>query len=344
MDENKETPKTYSEGEPLSRVKTYQDAIAEALRSQEMSSAGMLIAEQKKRDNLEKDRSEKSISNPKNKLLVLISISLIVLSVLIVAFAIIRSNQRPAPSNTFVLNSKFLLAERLIEIPASQLPRNTLARVQAASMEILQNGEIAHLLITKEVRADPNSLVEINIKAPYNSEDFLAMLGARVPENLRNVLDPEFFLGIHRGTANEKFILFRVTNFENGFIGMLNWETVLARDLESVFPSEIAKARTTFEENVSETIISEEPQNIDENTEELEDEEIIPQTIQRTIDNTRDWRDRVIRNTDARALLDESGQVVFFYAIIDKEYIFFGSSEVTFAEVMRRVRSSKLIR
>jgi hypothetical protein len=65
--------------------------------------------------------------------------------------------------------------------------------------------------------------------------------------------------------------------------------------------------------------------------------------IQRTIDNTRIWHDKVIRNTDTRALLDANGQVVFFYAFIDNEFIFFGTKEETFAEVMRRVRSAKLL-
>lgn len=339
-EENKTNDSLNAPAVELDKVKTYQDAIAEALKTQDMSAAGMLMAEQKKRDNLEKEREDKTIASPKNKILMVVSIILIISSIGIVAFAIIKANQKKPEETGFVMKSKYFITEKNIEITSSQLPRNTFLKIQQAATEQLANNEVLNLVITKEVKADPNSVFDIRVKTSYSTEDLLALLSARSPENIRKVLDSEFLLGAHRPDKNELFLLFRVTNYENAYAGMLTWESALARDMEFLFPTQIAKARITkLEEVVANTIVSTSTKQTATNTSTT-----TPQFVQKTIDNTRVWNDRVIRNTDTRALLDENGNVVFFYAIIDKEYIFFGSNEATFAEVMRRVRSAKLIR
>lgn len=333
------TPSPEPGGE-LSKVKTYQDAVAEALRSQEMSSAGMLMAEQKKRDNLEKERVEQTIASPKNQILMIVSIVLIVAAVSLVAFAIIKANKKMPAEEGFVMKSKYFITEKMIEVSSSQLARNTFLKIQQAATETMENNDITHLVITKEVKADPNSAFDIRVKAPFKTEDLLSLLNARAPENIRKVLDPEFLLGTHRVTQNEMFLLLRVTNYENAYAGMLTWETALARDMEPLFPNQISKAKIiTLEEVIPDTIIS-----TSTNATTTETGTTTPEYVQKTVDNTRVWTDRVIRNTDTRALLDEQGRVVFFYSIVDKEYIFFGYKEETFAEVMRRVRSAKLIR
>ena len=326
---------------PLGRVRTYQDAIAEALRSQEMSSAGMLMAEQKKRDNLQKEREDKTLSSPKNKLLMVISIILIIAAVALIVFAVIKANNRQPADTGSIIKSKYFITEKTIEISSSQLARNTISRIQQASTEPMNNNDIANLVVTKEIKADPNSAFDIKVKSPYTSEDFLALISARAPDNIRKSLDPEFLLGSHKVVQNEKFVLFRVTNYENAFAGMLTWESALARDMEQIFPTEIGRAKiTTNEEIIADTVVI----DATTSTTTLATSTQLESEPQRTIDNTRVWHDRVIRNTDTRALLDESGRVAFFYALIDNEYIFFGSNESTFAEVMRRVRSAKLIR
>ncbi len=345
MDEEQKNTTPKIDGEPLSRVKTYQDAIKEALRSQEMSAAGMLMAEQKKRDNFQKESEAHSISNPRNKMLVTISIVLVVAAGAVATFAIINANKRPAPDTGFVMRSKYFLSEKMIEIASSQLSRNTLARIQQVGFEPTQSGTINQIVVTKEVRTDPSSSLDLRTKVSYDTNDFLSLLNSRTPDSLRGTLDPEFMLGVHGAPQrNEKFVLFRINDFESAFSGMFTWESALARDMENIFPAEIGRARTVVTEEVPPAPTTESTSTATTTDEEVSDATTTPEMIQRTIDNTRTWHDRVIRNTDTRALLDDAGRVVFFYAFIDKEYIFFGTREETFAEVMRRVRSAKLIR
>lgn len=325
-------------GTPLNRISTYQDAIKEALHSQEMSSAGMLMAEQRKRDTFKEESEAKSFSNPRNKILLLIAAVLIIAAISFIVLSIINSNKRVPQESSFFMKSKYFLTEKMIEITSAQLSRNTLAKIQQASTEPVETNSITQLVVTKEVKVDPTSTFDITKKISYDTNDLLALITARAPEPLRRTLDPEFMLGVHMASKNELFVLFRISNFENAFSSMLTWESALAKDMENIFPNEIARARiTTIEEVIVETPVSATTST------STTPSEPTTEIVQRTIDNTRVWHDRVIRNTDTRVLLDEMGQVVFFYAFIDNEYIFFGTKEETFGEVMRRVRSAKLV-
>lgn len=321
------------DGVPVNRVSTYQDAVKEALRSQSMSSASMLIAEQKKRENFKNEDKERSIKNPRNLILTIGALILILGGIGLFGFTLLsEGNKQPSNDPRSILKSKYFDAEQIIEVPSAQLSRNTLSKIQQALNEPYKNNEFAQILITKEVKADPNSVFDFKTKVSYDTSDILALIEARAPENLRRSLDKEFMLGVYKSSKNESFLVFRATNFENVFSAMFEWESALAKDMANIFPKEIAMARNIIPQ----------PQGI-ENSNEPVSTSTVPQEPQRTIDNTRVWNDRVISNTDTRALLNKDGNVVFFYAFIDNEYLFFGTSEQTLNEVRRRIRSSKLV-
>jgi hypothetical protein len=325
------------EGDPLSRVSTYQDAIKEALRSQDVSASGMLMAEQKKRDNFQAEDREKSFANPKNKFLIGISIVLILAALSFISITIINSSKRIPESTSLLPQSTYFIPEKVIEVSAAQLSRNTLSKIQQATTEPINKGDVTQLIISKEVSVDPTSTFNFTKKASYDTNDFLALITARAPEVIRRTLDQEFMLGVHKASANETFVLFRINNFESSYAAMFEWETALARDMENIFPRAIEKARiTSIEEVLVAPVITDLTSTTTPTSTQTE-------TVQKTIDNTRIWHDRVINNTDTRALLNEFDEVVFFYAFIDNEFIFFGTKEETFGEVMRRVRTAKLL-
>ncbi len=332
-EENKDNQPQQNEGAPLSRLNTYQDAVKEALRAQSMSSAGMLIAEQKKRDNFRNEDFNRSIKNPRNLILTIVATILILGSLSIFGFSILKGDNKQGTDSQRILQSKYFDAEQMIELESAQLSRNTLSKIQQALNETYTANEIAQIVVTKEVKADENSVFDFKKKVPYETSDMLALIEARAPENLRRSLDQEFMLGVHKSSKNEPFLLFRATNFENVFAGMFEWEGVLAKDMANLFPREISMAK-----NITPTpsvVVAQENSTTSSST--------IPEAPQKTIDNTRVWGDKVIRNADARVLLDGSKNVVFFYAFIDNQYLFFGTSAETFDEVRRRVRSAKLV-
>ncbi len=332
-EENKDNQPQQNEGAPLSRLNTYQDAVKEALRAQSMSSAGMLIAEQKKRDNFRNEDFNRSIKNPRNLILTIVAAILILGSLGIFGFSILKGDNKQGTDSQRILQSKYFDAEQMIELESAQLSRNTLSKIQQALNETYTANEIAQIVVTKEVKADENSVFDFKKKVPYETSDMLALIEARAPENLRRSLDQEFMLGVHKSSKNEPFLLFRATNFENVFAGMFEWEGVLAKDMANLFPREISMAK-----NITPTpsvVAAQETSTTSSST--------IPEAPQKTIDNTRVWGDKVIRNADARVLLDGSKNVVFFYAFIDNQYLFFGTSAETFDEVRRRVRSAKLV-
>lgn len=334
-EEKKDQQTTPTEGAPLSRLNTYQDAVKEALRAQSMSSASMLIAEQKKRDNFRNEDFSRSIKNPRNLILTIVAGILILGALSIFGFSIWKGDNMNAENSQRILKSKYFEAEQMLEVESAQLSRNTLSKIQQALTEIYKNNEIAQIVITKEVKADPTSVFDFKKKVPYDTSDILALIEARAPETLRRSLDQEFMLGVHKSSKNEPFLLFRTTNFENVFAGMFEWEGVLAKDMTNLFPREISLAKNIIAPQPTQ----EAPVDISTTTAST----TIPDAPKRTIDNTRVWNDKVINNADARVLLDGSGKVVFFYTFIDNEYLFFGTSAETFNEVRRRVRSAKLV-
>lgn len=161
-EENK--PETKTEGEPIKKIQTYEDAVKEALQKQSMSSASMLMAEQKKRENFKEADKEESIKNPKNLLFLILSIVFVVGAIGILLFSLFSNNKSQNTDSLSVLKSKYFETEQIFEIPSAQLSRNTLVKIQQALNEPLNSGDIAQIIITKEVKADPTSVFDIKRK------------------------------------------------------------------------------------------------------------------------------------------------------------------------------------
>lgn len=330
-EENK--PETKTEGEPIKKIQTYEDAVKEALQKQSMSSASMLMAEQKKRESFKNEDYSESIKNPKNFLFLILSIILVVLAFGVLIFSLISDNKNLSNEDPkSILKSKYFETEQSVEVSSAQLSRNTLNKIQQAFNEPYEINDVVNIVITKEVKADPTSVFDFKKKVPYNTLDLLSLIEARAPELVRNYLDEEFVLGVHKSSKNEPFLIIKTTNFENVFAGMFEWEFVLAKDMSNIFVKEIASVKKTPERILLPTNASTSTSTTD-----------LISAPQRTIDNTRVWKDRVINNIDARVLLGENDEVVFFYAFIDNEYLFFGTKEETLNEIIRRVRNAKLV-
>jgi hypothetical protein len=66
------------------------------------------------------------------------------------------------------------------------------------------------------------------------ASDFLSILETEAPGSLVRSLEPTFMFG---ALGESRFIIFKLSSFENAFAGMLSWEKTLARDLGPLFAS-----------------------------------------------------------------------------------------------------------
>jgi hypothetical protein len=322
----KEKADTNKGGEvTLDRIRTYKDAVKEALKSDNVSGAKILMAEQRKRSQYKEEEALTSLKTPKNKIFLVSSIVLIFVTIGIVSFVFYEKNQSQnelsssGPKQT--LKSTFFEPDGTIETASSQLTRNTILKIQQVLSSQLPSGTIQQIVLTKEVKADPDSYLNITKTVPYTTEDFLALIEARLSSTAKKSLDPEFFLGIQAlESGNEPFIIFKVNNFNNVYSGMFDWERTLTVDISSVF------FRNLFLLNQSSTAL-----------------DIQNETSTKPLYDPRDFTDRVIGNTDARLIMNEKDQLLYFYTFIDEEYLYFGTNTLTFKEVRDRIRSAKLV-
>jgi len=147
-----------------------------------------------------------------------------------------------------------------------------------------------------------------------SAQRFLAILESRTPEIFLHSLGSDFMYGIHSFNGNEAFLILKTKSYENAFAGMLGWEKTLVSDLGPLF----AKA-SLLPESTTTPAFSEVPDGIR-------------------------FSDVIVKNKDTRAIREPGGRIVFLYGFTDNETIVFASSEETFAELLKRFASSKLIR
>lgn len=329
----KKNPAEQAGGEVvLNRVTTYQDAIKNALRSQSMSSASLLMAEQRRREQAQTVEEETSLKTPKNRWLLLASAALVVGGLFTLGFAFLSRDDGLTPDTQRSLTSKkFFEPDAVLSIASAQLSRNTILKVQQVLAGPLPRNSVQQVVITKEVRANPDSAFVTTKAEPYSTDELLALVLARVDSSFNRAVDQSFFLGTHVTATNDTFLLFRITNFDTVFATTFNWESSMSRDLEALFPQALSPINKLPEAPT--------PLPVEVGTSSASTTQ--PAVPQRTTAGL--FVDQVVANSDARVIKDEAGNVIFFYTFIDEEYLYFGVKPQTLNEVKKRIRSAKLV-
>lgn len=326
----------------LNRVRTYQDAIKEALRSQNVSSASLLMAEQRRREQTEEIEENNSIKTPRNKWFAVGAVTLVVAGLLVLGFAFLSSDERGTDNNPRgVVTQPFFETDGTVEVASAQLSRNTLLKIQQVLSGPMPGRTVQHVVITKEERADPNSQYVTTRAVPYDSTDLIALLAARTPDSFLRSVEDEFMLGVHVLGNNRTFLVFRITNFDNVFAAMFQWEGSLVRDMAQLFYDELSPLLREPEPVTPTTPQTTGTTTADTSTSTV-DAQIPQPSPQRTTASLR-FQDEIINNSDARVIKNQNGETVFFYTFIDEEYLYFGTSPQTFNEIRKRIRSARLI-
>jgi|TARA_Y100000310_G_scaffold344730_1_gene459111 hypothetical protein len=139
------------------------------------------------------------------------------------------------------------------------------------------------------------------------TQELFNLLNTNIPSPLLRSLEPEFMIGTHVFDGNQPFVILKTRFYENAFAGMLAWEDILQEDLEPLFG------------NASRFTIS-------------------------TATRSFGFVDRVVRNNDVRTLSNEAGEVVLLYAFPDQKTIIITTNENTFAEILTRMKTSRILR
>jgi|GEM_PF-1300892 len=319
----------------LNTVTTYQDAIKEALQTQSMSGARLLMAEQRKRESREENDERDSIKTPINKIYVSITVFFIIMTVGAISAVVYFGNRPQEVDSQRAIKEAFFEPDGAIEVPQSQLGRNTILKIQQVLGSPVPKRGVQQVIVTKEVDGAPNSAVLVTTNAPYTRDDYFALTESRITDQLRQSLNQTVFLGIEAGNTNEPFMLFKVENYNNSFAGMIAWERTLIRDMSKI-----------FSKGLGEIVLELERRNaiIEQRNAATRQASATALTIPiQTITSISIFEDEVISNTDARVIRNEAGQIVFFYTFINNEYLFMGTSARSLNEIQKKIRSAKLV-
>ena len=159
-----------------------------------------------------------------------------------------------------------------------------------------------------------------NVEGSSGSQDistseFFRVLESSAPESLVRSLHSDFMLGVINIGTVKPFILFRTNDLDQSYASMFEWESTLYRDINDIFYTTLG----------------------------LEDF-YNPDSEPTPTFDPRSLKDEIMINRDTRAIVDDSGEILFFYSFIDSEHLLMTSDIEALREIIQRLNVQRLIR
>lgn len=294
---------------PKSIVRTYKSDLETAIEAGHMSSINIAIAENKKMhekiqaEPVEVEETTSTSEYSKSKIIILISVILVIagLAGIFALFFLGGSN-----------STQTIVTQELPSLITTEYKDELLVNNVNA-------GNFANILSTKlnDVQTKVNNFDNVYItvgsssaKRLITATEFVTLMKFKIPDILKRTLLPDFMVGMYSFGTNLPFVILKTSYFENAYTGMLDWEKDLEEDFQVLFRFSGYKNSGNILQNLTPTVY-------------------------------KKFTDAVIINKDVRVLRDNDGQIIFLYAIIDKETIIFTVNDTAFKEIVNRLNKEK---
>lgn len=280
---------------PLKQIRTFQGDVADALKTQNESVVSIQRKEQAKR-SLEPE-IEQDIRSDRKKLLLLILGILVLTGLGGVGgwYSYHEFLRKTGPPPMEILPNRLVSSTLEVDIDATLTTRESLlGLISAERQDEIPLNEIKHLVL-RTGTTTPQALL--------TTSEFFNILDTRIPGTLLRSFDKIFMLGTIGGTPKQNFLLIQLSSFESAFAGMLNWETSILNDLNTLLDLPQADLAQNYV-----------------------------------------WTDLVTRNKDARALLNDAGEVQVLYSFFDNSLLIITDSTETLDTLITRLNREKLVR
>ena len=236
--------------------------------------------------------------------------------------AVQKNSLRPFIIGSVVLTALGVLALVAVVLISSQqkpaevaVTTTLLFAEQANSFPLTQESgmDIKRILLkARDQNATLGSFTQIIPTIPAESrkataQEFLEKLDTHAPEGLIRSLGTDFFLGIHTVDINAPVLVFSIDSYENAFENMLKWEQDVGQDLQPFFTG----------------------------TSALTSKDGTPMR--------RTFTDEIIKNYDIRALHDDSGKIVMYYAFPSRSILIIAESPFSFIEIVTRLKAQRAL-
>ncbi len=140
-----------------------------------------------------------------------------------------------------------------------------------------------------------------------SAEGLFKALSINAPSALVRNLNPEFMFGFYAGSSVEPFLILKIPSYEQAYASMLYWEKTMAADLKFLAPTR-------------------------------------PPVDEEGAVFGRNFSDEILKNKDIRVLKDAAGQSILLYSFTDEKTLIITSTEETFAEILRRLGTPRIVR
>ncbi|HEY0220906.1 MAG TPA: hypothetical protein VGC58_01655 [Candidatus Paceibacterota bacterium] len=208
---------------PIRALRTFAGDVENALSKNKSSTATIMIAEQKRREERPELAPPRISTQTKNTTFFILGSMLLLLGIITVGTVYyIRSTEKVVIDQK---NKSIISWTKEKEIPLLGLNQTQLYSKILAEKEsfALPANSILYLNITDEV------------KIPASVDKILTLIGPKAPAELVRSLDNKYMIGIYSFDTNEPFIILKVSDYANSYPAMLKWEKDMVRDLSGVF-------------------------------------------------------------------------------------------------------------
>lgn len=253
----------------------------------------------------------------------IISASLIILSIVLIVGTIVFTDIESRIANILPIGEElqeenFITNEVNVSISADNRTAREirdLIRQKIKQAEELPSKTISEIEIQKRgiSPTDGSSGTQ-----DITTTEFFRVLESSAPEGLIRSLSPDFMLGIINIDGVKPFILFKTYDLDQSYAKMFEWEPTMYRDLNDIFYSTLGL----------EDFYSPNP-------------DVDPEI---TSFDPRALKDEILINRDTRAIIDSSGNILFFYSFIDSEHLLMTSDIEVLREIVQRLNVQRLIR
>lgn len=347
MEESSQNKNNEENKEPnLRTIRTYKGDVADLVKDRKVSTAKIVMAEQKRRLNQQASGEEAETEEPTKKgvfFKIIVSIILFALGGGAIWAAI---NFGIIPENITK------------NIPGFKQEEKTVA--SSETIRILANNktniEIENEILRKlsQINTDElDKIIDFKINFVQDTEDgeiersitttnFLNILNANVNSRLSRSLSDEFVYAVYTEAEPTPFIILKTNDINITFAEILDWESFMYNDLKKFLK---------LKDEVPEFITIQQPvATSTETSTQNQQATSTATTTAITIENEEpgfnknEFTDIVLSNRDVRAIVDEEGEIILMYSFIDDENILFTKDRIVFQQVIKRISNQQLLR
>ena len=325
-------------------IRTYKDDVANLVKGQKISTASIVLAEQKRRQS-QQYKQEELEEKPKGKFIkVFASIVFFGLGIAALVFAI-KMNLIPQSIKNIVSNfnqqePEIIQKENSIKILTSIKTNSELRNEISNKIKELSEEGLDQVIEFKIQKPTQTPEGEFGLEK-ITSTNFLNIINTNTSDRFERSLLDDFLFAIYTDSKPTPFIIFKTNDINLSFSEIFEWESRMYNDLSLVLD---------LKPEVPDFIRTEVPIVATSTEENTENGTSTPQTEIKVSKNTKPrfdplvFSDIVISNKDSRAILDEEGEVILIYSFIDEENLLITSDLNVFQQVIKRLSAQKLLR